>query len=75
MCISREKKEAKETKETKAAMKKKEPKKMGVKVKKLAKGKKTPSVPEGLLKKRKLFAAAKVARVKAQLLEKKVCAL
>ncbi|KAK3534700.1 hypothetical protein QTP86_023786 [Hemibagrus guttatus] len=65
--ISREKKEAKETKE----MKKKETKKTGIKVKKLAKGKKVPSVPEGLLKRRKLFAASKAARTKAQLLEKK----
>ncbi|KAK3513898.1 hypothetical protein QTP70_032863 [Hemibagrus guttatus] len=52
-------------------MKKKETKKTGIKVKKLAKGKKVPSVPEGLLKRRKLFAASKAARTKAQLLEKK----
>ncbi|XP_060729295.1 60S ribosomal protein L7 [Tachysurus vachellii] len=63
------KKDVTSTKKKDAA--KKDETKKDTQEKKLVKGKKIPSVPEGLLKKRKRFAAAKVARVKALQLEKK----
>ncbi|KAK2868617.1 hypothetical protein Q7C36_000488 [Tachysurus vachellii] len=66
------KKDATATKKKDAtSTKKKDATKKDTQEKKLVKGKKIPSVPEGLLKKRKRFAAAKVARVKALQLEKK----
>ncbi|TSN21208.1 60S ribosomal protein L7 [Bagarius yarrelli] len=62
----------KKTKETKKkASKGITKKKTQTMEKKLVKGKKLPSVPEGLLKKRKRFAARKAAHIKAVQLEKK----
>ncbi|MBH0219682.1 hypothetical protein GH793_16000, partial [Listeria monocytogenes] len=62
------KKEAKETKPKKEVKEKELKEKKEIKDKKQ---KKVPSVPEGLLKKRKHYAAVKAARAKALRVEKK----
>ncbi|KAI5616948.1 60S ribosomal protein L7 [Silurus asotus] len=64
----KEKKEAKETKPKKEVKEKELKEKKEIKDKKQ---KKVPSVPEGLLKKRKHYAAVKAARAKALRVEKK----